>query len=104
MRGLVPALVLELVEIDFGEIGTNVLGVAVVDVLPSFFHAFDLWFGIVCKTAEESLSKFVRSGAGKHAGNVHIGIAGAGEAKINHANHLVIFIEEDVAEVEITVH
>ena len=84
---------LELVEIDFGEIRADVFGVAVVDVLPGFFHAFDLGFGIVCKTAEESLSKFVRSGAGKHAGNVHIGIAGAGEAKINYADHFIVFVE-----------
>ena len=42
---------LELVEVDFGEVGADVLGVAGVDVLPGFFHAGNLC-GVV-EMAEE---------------------------------------------------
>lgn len=33
--------ILQLIEVDLGEVGANVFGVAGVDVLPSFFHASD---------------------------------------------------------------
>lgn len=32
---------LELVEVDFGEVGADVLGVTVVDMVPGGFHAVD---------------------------------------------------------------
>lgn len=77
-------------------------GVAVVDVFPSFFHAFD--FGGIMEAAEESLLKSFRRGAGKHAGDIHVGVAGTSKAKVDHPDHFVVFVEEDVAEIEVAVH
>lgn len=47
--------------------------------------------------------KFGGDGARNHAGNVHIGIASAGKTKIDYANDFVVFIEEDIAEIEVAV-
>ena len=66
------------------------LGVAGVDVLPGLFHAGD--FGGVVELAEEGGGEFGWSGTGEHASDVHVGIAGAGEAKINDADDLVVAI------------
>lgn len=70
--------------------GANVLSVAIVDMLPDVFHVGDL--GGVIKVAEKFLLEIVGSGAGEDAGDVHIGVAGAGEAKIDDADHLVVFV------------
>ena len=70
--------------------GADVLGVAVVDMLPDVFHVGD--FFCVVKMFEKFLLKIVGSGAREDAGNVHIGIAGAGETEINDADHFVIFV------------
>ncbi len=77
------------------------LGVAGVDMLPGFFHAGDL--GGVVKLLDESVGEFFRSGAREHAGDVHIGIASAGETKVDDADDFVVFIEEDITEIEIAV-
>ena len=79
-------------------------GVALVNVLPDVFHVVD--FGGVggFKLVEEDLLKFGGGGAGDDAGNIHIGVAGAGEAEINDANHFVVLIEENVAEIKVSVN
>ena len=79
------------------------LGVALVDVLPDTFHVVD--FGSVggFELVEEYLLEFGGGGAGDDAGDIHIGVAGAGEAEINDANHFVVFVEENVAEVKVAV-
>ena len=66
------------------------LGVAVVDVLPGGFHARN--FGGVFELAEEGFFEFFGGGAGNDASNVHIRVAGAGEAKINYADDFVVVI------------
>ena len=92
-----------MVEVDFGEFGFDVFGVALVNVLPDVFHVVD--FGGVggFELVEEDLLEFGGGGAGDDAGNIHIGIAGAGKAKINYADDLVVAVEEDVAEIEVAV-
>ena len=79
-----------MVEVDFGEVGADVVGVAGVDMLPGLFHAGNL--GRIVKVTKESVFEFFRRGTGNHAGNVHIRIAGAGKAKINHTDDLVVFV------------
>ena len=64
------------------------IGVAVVDMLPDVFHAGD--FGSIIEMFEELLLKIVGSGARNHAGDVHVGVAGTSEAKIDDANHVVV--------------
>ena len=81
--------------------GADVLGVAAIDMLPDVFHVVD--FGGVVEMLEEFLLEVVGGGAGEDAGNVHVGIAGAGEAEVDDADHLVVLVEEDVAEVEVAV-
>ena len=43
------------------------------------------------------------SGTGDDAGGVHVGVAEASEAEVDNANHFVLVVYEDVAEVEIAV-
>lgn len=74
-------------------------GVAGVDMLPSLFHAGD--FGGVVELIEKGGGETFWSGAREHAGNVHVGIAGTGEAEINDADDLVVVVKKDVAEVEV---
>lgn len=66
-------------------------GVAVVDILPSFFHAVD--FGLVGKFSKKSFFKFFRRRARNDAGNVHVGIAGAGKTKVDYADDFVVFVK-----------
>ena len=68
-------------------------GVAVVDMLPGGFHAFNFGLGGFVELAKEGVFKFGRGGAGKHAGDIHVRVAGAGKAEINHADDFVVFIE-----------
>lgn len=75
------------------------VGVAVVDIVPSLLHARD--FGSVGELSEKSIFKLGGSGARDHASDVHLRVAGAGEAKINYADDFVVFVEQDIAEVEI---
>lgn len=77
-------------------------GIAVVDVLPSDFHAVDFFF--IFELAEEGGLEFVGSRAGNDAGDIHVWVAGAGETEIDKANDFVVFIEEDIAEVEIAMN
>lgn len=70
--------------------GFDVFGVAVVDVMPDVFHVVD--FGGVVEVFEELLLEIVGGGAGDDTGGVHVGVAGAGEAEIDDANHLVVFV------------
>lgn len=79
-----------MIKIDFGEIGADVVGVAGIDILPGDFHAVD--FVGVIKVAEEGLLEFFWGGAGNNAGDVHIGVAGAGEAEIDYADDVVVFV------------
>ena len=79
-----------MIEVDFGEVGLDVFGVAVVDMVPDVFHVVD--FGGVVEVFEELLLEIVRGGAGDDTGGVHVGVAGAGEAEIDDANHLVVFV------------
>ena len=51
--------------------GADVLGVAIVDMLPDVFHVGD--FGGVIKVAEKFLLEIVGSGAGEDAGDVRQG-------------------------------
>ena len=83
--------------------GLDVFGVAVVNMMPDVFHVVD--FGGVggFELVEEYLLEFGGGGAGDDAGNIHIGVAGAGEAEINDANHFVILVEKNVAEVKVAV-
>ena len=48
--------------------------------------------GGVVEVFEEFLLKIVGGGAGDDAGDIHIWVAGAGEAEIDDANHLVVFV------------
>ena len=70
--------------------GTDVVGIAVVDILPGGFHAID--FGGVIKFGEEGLLEFFRGGARDNTGNVHVGVASAGEAKIDNADDFVVVV------------
>ena len=79
-----------MVEVDFGEVGFDVFGVAVVDMVPDVFHVVD--FGGVVEVFEELLLKVIRGGTGDDTSSVHVGVAGAGEAEIDDANHLVVFV------------
>ena len=54
--------------------------------------------------AEKGVFKFGGSGSGKHAGDIHVRVAGAGKTKINHANHFIVFVEQNVAEIKIAVN
>ena len=92
-----------MVEVDFGEFGFDVFGVALVDVLPDIFHVVD--FGGVggFELVEEYLLEFGGGGAGDDAGDIHIWVAGAGEAEIDDTNHFVVLVEENVAEVKVAV-
>ena len=72
-------------------------GVAVVDVLPSGFHAID-FFGVF-ELAEEGFFELGWSGARNDAGDIHVWVADAGEAEINEANDFVVFVEQDIAEI-----
>ena len=94
---------LELVQVNLGEVGADVVGVAGVDMLPVGLHAGDLAGGVGGELREEGVFELGRDGAGEDAGDVHIGVAGAGEAKIDDADDVVVGIEEDVAEVEVAV-
>ena len=82
------------------------VGVATVDMLPGGFHAGDFVgvFLVIAELGEEGVFKFGWGGAGNDAGNIHIGIAGAGKAKINHADNFVVFIEKDVTEIQIAMN
>ena len=84
---------LELIKVDFGKVAADVLGITVVDMLPSRFHALDFGFGIFVEVAKEGIFKFGGSGARKHAGNIHVRVAGASKTEIDDANHFVIFVE-----------
>ena len=66
------------------------VGVASVDVLPGGLHAVNFFF--VGKFGEDNFFEFFGDGAGKNARNVHVGIAGAGEAEIDNANNLVVLV------------
>ena len=92
-----------MVEIDFGEMRADVLGIAVVDVLPGGLHAGDFGARIFVELAEEGVLKFGGGGTRKHAGYVHVGVAGAGETEIDYADDFVVFVEQDVAEIEVAV-
>lgn len=72
-------------------------GVAVVDILPGFFHAGD--FGLIGKFGEEGGLEFFGRGAGNDAGDVHVRVAGAGKTKVDHADNFVVSVEQNVAEV-----
>lgn len=93
-----------MVEGDFGEVGADVVGVAVVDIVPNLLHAADLRSVFVGELAEEGVFELLRGGARNHAGDVHLRVAGAGETEVDHANYFVVPIEEDVAEVEVAVN
>lgn len=75
-------------------------GVAIVNVLPGGFHAFD-FSGVIVEKLEESLLEFSRSGARNHASDVHVRVAGTGKTKVNDTYDMVVLIEENVAEVEV---
>ena len=77
------------------------LGVAVINVLPSGAHAFN--FGGVGEAAEQSGFEFFGSGARQHPSDIHIGITSAGETKINDADHFVVLVEQDITKVKIAV-
>ena len=77
------------------------VGIAGVDMLPGGLHAGNLAGGVGGELGEEGVFELGRDGAGEDASNVHIGVAGAGEAKINDADDAVVRVEEDVAEVEV---
>lgn len=77
------------------------LGVAGVDMLPGFSHAGDL--GGIVELLDESVGEFFGGGAGEHAGDVHIGVASASETKVDDADDFIVFIEEDIAEIEVAV-
>lgn len=76
--------------------------VAVVDMAPGLFHAF--YFCSVVKVFEKGFFKFFGSRARNHTSDVHVRVAGAGETEINDADDFVIFIQEDITEVEIAVN
>lgn len=79
------------------------LSVASVDVAPGGFHAIDFGFVFFRKTAAQGVFELVGRGTGKHASNVHVGIASAGETEIDDADHLVVLVEQNVAEIEVAV-
>ena len=70
--------------------GFDVFGVAVVDVMPDVFHVVD--FGGVVEGFEKLLLEVVGGRAGDDAGDIHVGVAGAGKAEVDDANHLVVFV------------
>ena len=74
------------------------VGVASVNMLPSGLHAVDFVL-VGGKLGEECTFKIARNRAGDHAGNIHIRVASAGETKVNDANHLIVFVEQNVAEI-----
>ena len=78
------------------------LGIAVVDVLPSDFHAVDFFF--IFELAEEGGFELVGSRAGNDAGDVHVWVASAGKTEIDKANDFVVLIEKNIAEVEIAMN
>ena len=81
--------------------GFDVVGVALVDIVPSVAHAVN--FGGIVELAEEGFFEFSWGGAGDDASGVHVRIAGASETEVDNADDFVVFIEENVAEVEVAV-
>ena len=77
------------------------VGVATVDMLPGGLHAGDFFgvFLVIAELGEEDVFKFGWGGARNYASDIHIGVAGAGKAKINYADNFIVFIEKDVAKV-----
>lgn len=69
------------------------LGITRVDVAPSGFHAIDFGLVFFRKTAAQSVFELFGRGAGKHAGDIHVGIAGAGEAEVDDTDHFVVLVE-----------
>lgn len=65
-------------------------GIAGINVLPGFFHAGD--FGGVFKIFEEGFFENFGDWTGKNAGSVHIGVAGAGEAEVDHADDFIVLV------------
>ena len=82
--------------------GADVFGVALVDIVPSVAHAVNL--GSVVKLTEESFFELFGGGAGDDTCGVHVGITGASKAEVDNADDFVVFIEENVAEVEVAVN
>ena len=73
------------------------LGVAGIDMFPSGFHPS--YFGGIHKLGKEGFFKFFWNWARKHPSGVHLRIAGASKAKINHADDFVFFVEQNIAKV-----
>ena len=80
----------------------NVLGVTIVNILPSFFHARN--FFNIFKLAQENFLKFLWCRSRYYSRHVHIRVSSPGEAKINHPNHFVIFIEQNIPKIQISMH
>ena len=90
-----------MVEVDFGKVGADVFGVTIVDMLPSKFHTFD--FFVVVEVFKEGLFELFRGRTGNHAGDVHVGVTGASETKIDKADNFIVFVKKNVAKVEVAV-
>lgn len=71
------------------------VGVAAIDMLPGGLHAGDFFgaFLVIAELSEEGVFELGWGGAGKNAGGVHIGVAGAGEAKIDYSDDFVVVIK-----------
>ena len=70
--------------------GADVFGIAVVDMLPGLFHAGD--FCGVVEMAEERLFELFGGRTGNDAGDVHIGVAGAGKTEVDDADDFVVVV------------
>lgn len=67
------------------------VGVALVDVVPSIAHTGDL--GSVVELTEENFLELFGGGARDDASGVHVGVASASETEIDDADDFVVVIE-----------
>lgn len=78
------------------------VGIAGVDVVPDVLHVIN--FGLVVEFAQESFFEFFWNRAGNNAGNVHVWVANAGKTEVDDADDFVVFVEQDVAEIEVAMY
>ena len=76
---------------------SDVLCVAIVDMVPSSSHSQNLLS--IIKLIKERLLKFFWCWSRNNPRYIHIWITSPSETKINHSNHLIIFVKQNISEV-----
>lgn len=87
---------LEIGESDFGEVRTNMVSVASVDMLPNKFHTINFGEFLIVfrvnKIIKNGSGKDIRNGARKNTRDIHIRVTSASETKINEADNFIVVV------------